>query len=106
MKRLRHSRLRRPDGCKGKRRLGLDGPASGLFTGFERLEPRTLLAVNLSLSGSPLAENGGVAQVAAILTETSAQDVTVALSFTGTATVDVDYTPSTTSIVIPAGSLS
>ena len=40
----------------------------------------------LSLTGSPLAEAGGVATVTATLSAVSGQDVTVALGFTGTAT--------------------
>ncbi|HEX8203359.1 MAG TPA: Calx-beta domain-containing protein, partial [Isosphaeraceae bacterium] len=61
--------------------------------------------VTLSLSGSPLAENG-VATVTATLSDVAPEDVTVDLGFTGTATPGSDYAPSATSIVIPAGSLS
>ena len=49
-------------------------------------------AVNLSLSGSPLAEAGGVATVTATLSAVSAQTVTVNLAFSGTATLTSDYT--------------
>jgi trimeric autotransporter adhesin len=62
--------------------------------------------VTLGLTGSPLAENGGVATVTATLSNVSAQDVTVNLGFTGTATNVSDYTRSGTSILIPAGSLT
>src|SRR2546425_811312 len=62
--------------------------------------------VTLSLTGSPLVENGGVATVTATLSAASGQDVTVNLGFTGTATNVSDYTRSATSIVIPAGSTS
>jgi FKBP-type peptidyl-prolyl cis-trans isomerase len=62
--------------------------------------------VTLSLSGSPFAEAGGVAQVSATLTSRTYVDVTVNLGFTGTATKDTDYVASDTQIVIPKGSLS
>src|SRR5439155_17047308 len=61
-------------------------------------------SVTLSLSGSPMAEAGGVATVTAPLTWPSAQPVTVDLAFSGTATLTTDYTRSGTSIVIPPGS--
>src|SRR5207302_1993890 len=59
--------------------------------------------VTLSLSGSPMAEAGGVATVTATLSATSGQAVTVNLAFSGTATLGSDYTNSGTSIVIPPG---
>ena len=59
--------------------------------------------VTLTLTGSPLAENGGVATVTATLSAFLAADVTVNLGFTGTATNASDYTRSATSIVISAG---
>jgi subtilisin family serine protease len=62
--------------------------------------------VTLSLAGSPMGEDGGVATVTATLSAVSSQDVTVNLGFTGTASYPADYTRSATSIVIPAGSLS
>src|SRR5205807_8535603 len=62
--------------------------------------------VTLSLSGSPMAEAGGVATVTATLGWPSAQTVTVNLAFSGTATLTNDYTASGTSIVIPPGSTS
>src|SRR5438034_4210045 len=60
--------------------------------------------VTLSLSGDPMAEAGGVATVNATLSVPSGQTVTVNLDFGGTATVTSDYTRSTNSIVLPAGS--
>ncbi len=59
--------------------------------------------VTLGISGSPLAENGGVATVTATLSAASAKTVTVNLAFTGTATNVSDYTRNTSSIVIAAG---
>src|SRR5213079_3189854 len=59
--------------------------------------------ITLSLSGSPMAEAGGVATVTATLSAPSGQTVTVDLAFSGTATLGSDYTSSGTSIVIPAG---
>src|SRR6185369_7314495 len=43
-------------------------------------------SATLSLSGNPFGENGGVATVAATLSNPSVQAVTVNLGFTGTAT--------------------
>src|SRR5205823_4639118 len=60
--------------------------------------------VTLSLSGSPMAEAGGVATVTATLSALSGQSVTVNLAFSGTATLTSDYTRSASSIVIPPGS--
>ncbi|MDJ1183026.1 Calx-beta domain-containing protein [Roseofilum casamattae] len=63
--------------------------------------------VTLGLTDSPLAENEGVATVAATLSNLSSQDVTVNLDFSGTATGSgTDYTASANSIAIAAGSLS
>src|SRR5438477_1556417 len=61
-------------------------------------------SVTLSLSGSPMAEAGGVATVTATLSAPSGQTVTVDLAFSGTATLGSDYTNSGTSIVVPPGS--
>ena len=63
-------------------------------------------SVTLSLAGSPLAENGGVATVTATLSNPSSQNVTVNLSFTGSGTLNTDYSASGTSIVITAGNTS
>ncbi len=62
--------------------------------------------VTLSITPSPLQENGGVAQVIASLDTTTSTNVVVNLSFSGTATTGVDYSASSTSVTIPAGSLS
>jgi hypothetical protein len=61
--------------------------------------------VTLSLAGSPLAENGGVATVTATLSAVSAQDVTVNLAYAGTAS-GADYAASGSSITITAGNLA
>jgi len=64
-------------------------------------------AVTLGLSGSPFAENGGVATVTATLNSASSKIVTVTIGATGTATGSgTDYTLSSTTISIPAGSTS
>ena len=63
-------------------------------------------SVTLSLSGSPFAENGGVATVSAALSMAAFMDVTIDLGFTGTATNGVDYVPSGVQILIPAGTTS
>ncbi|WVL02486.1 Ig-like domain-containing protein [Cyanobacterium sp. Dongsha4] len=65
----------------------------------------TVPTVTLSSSGSPLAENGGVATVTVTLSNVAIDPVTVNLGFTGTATGGgTDYTASGTQIVIPVGS--
>src|SRR5437867_8396431 len=48
--------------------------------------------VTLSLSGSPIAEAGGVGTVTATLSAPSALTVTVNLAFSGSATLTSDYT--------------
>jgi len=73
------------------------------YTILDNDDPPT---VTLNLTGSPLAENGGVATVTATLSALSGLDVTVNLAFDGTATLTADYTRSGSQIVIPAGSLS
>ncbi|MBN1674519.1 MAG: SUMF1/EgtB/PvdO family nonheme iron enzyme, partial [Kiritimatiellae bacterium] len=60
-------------------------------------------SVTLGLSGSPLAENGGVATLTAFLSAVSARDVTVYLVFSGSAGQGGDYTVSATNLVISAG---
>jgi len=73
---------------------------------FANFESSTLGPVTLSLVGDPSAENGGTATVVATLGLVSSQPVTVNLLFTGTATNNTDYSASSTSITIPAGSLT
>ena len=63
-------------------------------------------AVTLSLTGSPLAEAGGVATVTVTLSATSARDITVHLAFAGSAADPADYAGSAATIVVPAGSTS
>ena len=62
--------------------------------------------MTLSLTGSPLAEAGGVGTVTATLSAASGLPVTVSLAFDGTAALTDDYTRSGTSITIAAGDLS
>jgi len=64
---------------------------------------RTLSSASLLLSGSPMAESGGVAKVTATLSKVHTQPVTVNLAFFGTATPTNDYTSSASSLTIPAG---
>jgi CSLREA domain-containing protein len=86
----------------------------GLFTGVisyvggdgNDVALNVVPTVSLSLSGSNLPENGGLTTVTATLSDISPLDVTVDLGFSGTASLGGDYSPSATSIVIPAGSLS
>ncbi|MDP7079798.1 MAG: Calx-beta domain-containing protein [Candidatus Undinarchaeales archaeon] len=60
-------------------------------------------AITLSLSGSPLAEDGGTATVSASANTEVAAEVTITLAFSGTATLSDDYTRSGTSLTISAG---
>lgn len=84
-------------------------------TRYQGLNATDLSAINqdddipevlLSLTGSLLAEAGGVAVVSAHLSFAAPQDVIVNLAFGGTATNVVDFTPSASNIVIPAGQLT
>ncbi|MCU0567249.1 MAG: M10 family metallopeptidase C-terminal domain-containing protein, partial [Oculatellaceae cyanobacterium Prado106] len=59
--------------------------------------------VTLALTGSPLAENGGVATVTATLSTPTTVPVVIGLGFGGSATNGVDYTPSANSITIAPG---
>ena len=65
----------------------------------------TIPSVTLSIDNANISETGGVATVTATLSNTYALPVTVNLSFSGTAGGG-DYTTSSSSIVIPALSLS
>ncbi|MFA7206844.1 MAG: Calx-beta domain-containing protein, partial [Saccharofermentanales bacterium] len=63
--------------------------------------------VTLSVNNSSIAEAAGVATVTATLSATTIETVTVTLGFTGTATGGgVDYTASSSTITIAAGSLT
>jgi hypothetical protein len=77
-----------------------DGTITKVYTVTVAVQP----TVTLGLSGSPVAEAGGMATVTATLSATFPRDVTVNLTFAGTATPVFDYTRSATSMVIPAGS--
>lgn len=62
--------------------------------------------VTLGLSGSPMNEAGGTATVTAALSQAAAQDVTVKLGFSGTATRGSDYEASADTITIASGQTS
>jgi hypothetical protein len=59
--------------------------------------------VDLSLTGSPLAENGGVATVTATASFPAPATIGISLSFGGTATGGSDYLASAVGIIIPPG---
>src|SRR5204863_531742 len=89
----------------------ITGVINGTESGLQQVtatitDDDSLPSVTLSLSGSPLAENGGVATVTATLSVVSGFIVTVNLGFTGTATNPSDYSRSAPSITIPAGAFS
>lgn len=62
--------------------------------------------VDLSTSTSTISENAGTATVYATIDRTRLVDINVALSFSGTATKEADYSSSADSIVIAAGQTS
>ncbi|MCJ8274714.1 MAG: hypothetical protein MJK04_35605, partial [Psychrosphaera sp.] len=62
-------------------------------------------SVSLSISAASIAEVGGASIVSATLSQTTFENVTVELGFTGTAIQNTDYVISTSSIVILAGDL-
>ena len=67
--------------------------------------PTVIPTVSLSINNTSIPEAGGVATVTATLSNQWVSPVTVSLGYSGTATGGgVDYTASTTQIVIPAGS--
>lgn len=62
--------------------------------------------VSLTASTTSISENGGSATVYAILDHTHTQNVTIVFALTGSATLNTDYSTTTTSIVISTGSSS
>lgn len=62
--------------------------------------------VTLSINPSSVSEDGGVSTITATLSETTTSNVTVTISITGGTASASDYQLSSTSIVIPTGSLS
>ena len=62
--------------------------------------------VSLGIDQQSIEENNGRATVTATLSQTADSTVSVALAFSGTATKDVDYTATETSITIDGGSIS
>lgn len=61
--------------------------------------------VTVSTNSHSISEAGGSASITASLSNVSFEDVTVGLSYSGTATSGSDYSTSAASIVIPAGQL-
>lgn len=91
------------------------GVSTGDLDGDGRLDVvltgRNQFAVLFNASPTPttspsLSVTTGTATVTAWLDAVSSQDVTIQLTFGGTATLNTDYTASATSITIPAGSMS
>lgn len=70
------------------------------------LSARSYPTVSLSASTTSIAENGGTAEVSALLSSVYDLDVTVALSLGGTAINGTDYSASSTSILIAVGQTS
>ena len=81
-------------------------PYSSLLGDFETFTVGSVPNVRLRVDKPAISEANGVATVSAFVTTIADRDVTVGLGFSGTATNSIDYTASSTKIVIPAGSLS
>jgi len=88
--------------------VDINNVTNGIESGTQRItatltdddqQPSVTLSIN---TASPLAEAAGTANLTATLSEVSGRPVTVNLTYTGTATADVDYAKSDT-IIIPAG---
>jgi hypothetical protein len=90
----------------GPRTITVTNPDGQHATSASGLLSVGMPTVDLSLSGSPFAENGGVATVTATPSFASPAAITVGLSFGGTATAGSDYVASAVSIAIPAGASS
>ena len=80
-----------------------DVPADPQQVTATLVDDETAPTVSLTLAGSPMAENGGVANVFAVLSTPTNKTVTVALAFAGTASFDGHYTATASTIVIAAG---
>ncbi|HEY9646357.1 MAG TPA: Calx-beta domain-containing protein, partial [Chroococcidiopsis sp.] len=76
-----------------------DGAGTGVFASVLPALPK----LTLTLENDPFSENSGVAKVVATLDSAATADVTVNLSFAGTAIRDSDYSPAALFITIPAG---
>ena len=87
----------------GTKTFTLDSPQSHTLTIEDDDSTPT---VQYTTSGQTALETGGSVSLNVQLSNPAAQDVTIPLSYSGSATQDADYTVSTTSLVIPAGSTS
>lgn len=63
-------------------------------------------SVTLSITGSVMAESGGVSVVTATLSTVSVRDASIGLEFSGGAALSEDWSRSGMSIMIPVGSIS
>ncbi len=70
------------------------------------VDDESVPSITVSAFPSSLIENGGTATVWTTLSNPSTQDVTINLTFTGTATLDSDYSRSGTAITVLAGQTS
>ena len=81
--------------------------ASGSLSANKSIVIAAFPSVSLSVNPASISEAGGASSITATLSEVSSQDVTVTLSYSGTATSGSDYNSSaSTTITIPAGDLS
>jgi hypothetical protein len=88
--------------------LALPSPGAAGSLGYNKaIVIQAFPTVTLSVSPASIAENGGTSTITATLSAISSQNVTVTLSYSGTATSGADYNgTASTTITIPAGSLS
>lgn len=91
-----------PAGAYGTEGESLKEPINFTFKTAAFVPP----VIKLSAAEDKIKESAETVLITAELDKDSEDDVTVSLDFTGTATLDIDYTVSSTEIVIPAGELS
>ncbi|WP_229599853.1 Ig-like domain-containing protein [Vibrio navarrensis] len=70
------------------------------------IDAETAPTVSLSVGSSTVAENGGTASITASLDHATYEDVTVGLSYSGSATNGADYATPSSSITISSGTTS
>ena len=78
----------------------------GIFTNVSCTTEDILPTIEFSVSNSSLSENGGSVTLSVNLNTTLSNAKTIPFTVTGTATLNTDYSLSSTEIIIPAGSSS
>ena len=91
-----------PAGSYGTEGESLENPINFSFTTAAYVPP----VIKLSADPEVIKESAETSTITAELDKVSEDDVTVSLDFGGTATLDTDYTATSTDLVITAGDLS